>query len=217
MKRVKFEVSGHFLENAWRRHISDALCRVLSSFEVYSQLTKENDNPMEISWPYLLALAFPGECVNRLGSKVKSIPGSSDGWFEKSVVWHTAGNVWYKKILLTWSQAISEKYTIVMYPVGDPVGDPDSAILMDKHLHNLWMTVSYSGEEFSTDFVPFIHVFINYISCANYFALKYLSCTKCFLLPYFIDVLWTLSNVSIVELDDALPAESLALCVIPNP
>ena len=36
MKRVKFGVSGHFPENAWReylwRHISDALRRVLSSY-----------------------------------------------------------------------------------------------------------------------------------------------------------------------------------------
>ena len=42
---------------------------------------KENNNdPLKIWGLYLFVLAFPGECVNQLGSEVKSIPERSAGW-----------------------------------------------------------------------------------------------------------------------------------------
>ena len=41
---------------------------------------KENNNdPLKIWGLYLFVLAFPGECVNQLGSEVKSIPERSAG------------------------------------------------------------------------------------------------------------------------------------------
>ena len=50
---------------------------------------KENNNdPLKMWGLYLFVLAFPGECVNQLGSEVKSIPERSAGWFETLDVWH---------------------------------------------------------------------------------------------------------------------------------
>ena len=50
---------------------------------------KENNNdPLKIWGLYLFVLAFPGECVNQLGSEVKSIPERSAGWFKTLDVWH---------------------------------------------------------------------------------------------------------------------------------
>ena len=50
---------------------------------------KENNNdPLKIWGLYLSVLAFPGECVNQLGSEVKSIPKRSAGWFKTLDVWH---------------------------------------------------------------------------------------------------------------------------------
>ena len=50
---------------------------------------KENNNdPFKIWGLYLSVLAFPGECVNQLGSEVKSIPERSAGWFKTLDVWH---------------------------------------------------------------------------------------------------------------------------------
>ena len=50
---------------------------------------KENNNdPLKIWGLYLFVLAFPGECVNHLGSEVKSIPERSAGWFKTLDVWH---------------------------------------------------------------------------------------------------------------------------------
>ena len=41
---------------------------------------KENNNDPLKTWGlYLFVLAFPGECVNQLGSEVKSIPERSAG------------------------------------------------------------------------------------------------------------------------------------------
>ena len=50
---------------------------------------KENNNdPLKIWGLYLFVLAFSGECVNQLGSEVKSIPERSAGWFKTLDVWH---------------------------------------------------------------------------------------------------------------------------------
>ena len=50
---------------------------------------KENNNdPLNVWGLYLFVLAFPGECVNQLGSEVKSIPERSAGWFKTLDVWH---------------------------------------------------------------------------------------------------------------------------------
>ena len=50
---------------------------------------KENNNdPLKIWGLYLFVLAFPGECVNQLGSEVKSIPERSAGWFKTLDMWH---------------------------------------------------------------------------------------------------------------------------------
>ena len=50
---------------------------------------KENNNdPLKIWGLYLFVLAFLGECVNQLGSEVKSIPERSAGWFKTLDVWH---------------------------------------------------------------------------------------------------------------------------------
>ena len=50
---------------------------------------KENNNdPLKIWGLYLFVLAFPGECVNQLGSEVKSIPEGSAGWFKTLDMWH---------------------------------------------------------------------------------------------------------------------------------
>ena len=43
----------------------------------------ENNNDLLKMWGlYLFVLAFPGECVNQLGSEVKSIPERSAWWFK---------------------------------------------------------------------------------------------------------------------------------------
>ena len=50
---------------------------------------KENNNDPLKTWGLdLFVLAFPGECVNQLGSEVKSIPERSAGWFKTLDVWH---------------------------------------------------------------------------------------------------------------------------------
>ena len=49
---------------------------------------ENNDDPLKIWGLYLFVLAFPGECVNQLGSEVKSIPERSAGWFRALDVWH---------------------------------------------------------------------------------------------------------------------------------
>ena len=52
-------------------------------------MDKENNNdPLKIWGLYLFVLAFPGKCVNQLGSEVKSIPERSAGWFKTLDVWH---------------------------------------------------------------------------------------------------------------------------------
>ena len=52
-------------------------------------MDKENNNdPLKIWGLYLFVLAFPGECVNQLGSEVKSIPERSARWFKTLDVWH---------------------------------------------------------------------------------------------------------------------------------
>ena len=43
---------------------------------------ENNNNPLKTWGLYLFVLAFPGECVNQLGSEVKSIPERSAGWFK---------------------------------------------------------------------------------------------------------------------------------------
>ena len=49
---------------------------------------ENNTDPLKIWGLYLFVLAFPGECVNQLGSEVKSIPERSAGWFKTLDVWH---------------------------------------------------------------------------------------------------------------------------------
>ena len=75
---------------------------------------KENNNdPLKIWGLYLFVLAFPGECVNQLGSEVKSIPERSAGWFKTLDVWHRLISVvWYKKniFLLIWSLELIKPY-----------------------------------------------------------------------------------------------------------
>ena len=74
---------------------------------------KENNNDPLKTWGlYLLVLAFPGECVNQLGSEVKSIPERSAGWFKTldgDTVWCC---VIYKKLffLLIWSLELINPY-----------------------------------------------------------------------------------------------------------
>ena len=76
---------------------------------------KENNNdPLKIWGLYLSVLAFPGECVNQLGSEVKSIPERSAGWFKILDVWHRLMLRDKKKIIemkLGINQAISQTIT----------------------------------------------------------------------------------------------------------
>ena len=57
-------------------------------------------------------LAFPGECVNQLGSEVKSIPERSAGWFKTLDVWHRLMLCDIKKVffLLIWSLELIKPY-----------------------------------------------------------------------------------------------------------
>ena len=73
---------------------------------------KENNNdPLKIWGLYLFVLAFPGECVNQLGSEVKSIPERSAGWFKTLDVWHRLMlcdiNLFF---LLIWSLELIKPY-----------------------------------------------------------------------------------------------------------
>ena len=71
---------------------------------------KENNNdPLKIWGLYLSMLAFPGECVNQLGSEVKSIPERSAGWFKILDVWHRL-MLRDKKKLLRWSLELIKPY-----------------------------------------------------------------------------------------------------------
>ena len=78
---------------------------------------KENNNdPLKIWGLYLFVLAFPGECVNQLGSEVKSIPERSAGWFKTLDVWHRLMLCAIKKIFFIdmkfgINQAISQTIT----------------------------------------------------------------------------------------------------------
>ena len=78
---------------------------------------KENNNdPLNIWGLYLFVLAFPGECVNQLGSEVKSIPERSAGWFKTLDVWHRLMLCDIKKIFFIdmkfgINQAISQTIT----------------------------------------------------------------------------------------------------------
>ena len=74
---------------------------------------KENNNdPLKIWGLYLFVLAFPGECVNQLGSEVKSIPERSAGWFKTLDVWHRLMLCDINKIffLLIWSLELIKPY-----------------------------------------------------------------------------------------------------------
>ena len=74
---------------------------------------KENSNdPLKIWGLYLFVLAFPGECVNQLGSEVKSIPERSAGWFKTLDVWHRLMLCDTKKniFLLIWSLELIKLY-----------------------------------------------------------------------------------------------------------
>ena len=74
---------------------------------------KENNNdPLKIWGLYLSVLAFPGECVNQLGSEVKSIPERSAGWFKTLDVWHRLMLCDIKKnfFLLIWSLELIKPY-----------------------------------------------------------------------------------------------------------
>ena len=78
---------------------------------------KENNNdPLKIWGLYLSVLAFPGECVNQLGSEVNSIPERSAGLFKTLDVWHRLMLCDIKKIFFIdmkfgINQAISQTIT----------------------------------------------------------------------------------------------------------
>ena len=74
---------------------------------------KENNNDHLKIWRlYLFMLAFPGECVNQLGSEVKSIPERSAGWFKTLDVWHRLMlcDIKKKKKSLIWSLELIKPY-----------------------------------------------------------------------------------------------------------
>ena len=73
---------------------------------------ENNKDPLKIWGLYLSVLAFPGECVNQLGSEVKSIPERSAGWFKTLDVWHRLMLCDIKKIffLLIWSLELMKPY-----------------------------------------------------------------------------------------------------------
>ena len=76
-------------------------------------MDKENNNDPLKNWGlYLFVLAFPGECVNQLGSEVKSIPERSAGWFKTLDAWHRLMLCDIKKIffLLIWSLELIKPY-----------------------------------------------------------------------------------------------------------
>ena len=82
---------------------------------------KENNNdPLKIWGLYLFVLVFPGECVNQLGSEVKSIPERSAGWFKTLDVWHRLMLCDIKKIYFFIymkfgiNQAISHTITLLL-------------------------------------------------------------------------------------------------------
>ena len=72
---------------------------------------ENNKDPLEIWGQNLFVLAFPGECVNQLGSEVKSIPERSAGWFKTLDVWQRLMCDIKKNIfLLTWSLELIKPY-----------------------------------------------------------------------------------------------------------
>ena len=74
---------------------------------------KENNNdPLKIWGLYHIVLAFPGECVNQLGSEVKSIPERSAGWIKTLDLWHHLILCDIRKILflLIWSLELIKPY-----------------------------------------------------------------------------------------------------------
>ena len=75
-------------------------------------LDEENNNdPLKIWGLYLFVLAFPLECVNQLGSEVKSIPARSAGWFKTLDVWHRLMLCdIYIFFLLIWSLELVKPY-----------------------------------------------------------------------------------------------------------
>ena len=79
---------------------------------------KENNNDPLKNWGlYLFVLAFPGECVNQLGSEVKSIPERSVGWFKPLDVWHRLMlcDIKKKKNLLTWTLELIKPYHKILH------------------------------------------------------------------------------------------------------
>ena len=75
---------------------------------------KENSNdPLKIWGLYLFVLAFPGECVNQLGSEVKSIPERSAGRFKTLDVWHRLMlcDIFFIDMKFGINQAISQTIT----------------------------------------------------------------------------------------------------------
>ena len=77
---------------------------------------QNNNDPLKILGLYLFVLAFPGECLNQLGSEVKSIPERSAGWFKTLDVWHRLMLCDMKKIfsLLIWSLELIKSYHILL-------------------------------------------------------------------------------------------------------
>ena len=106
---------------------------------------KENNNdPLKIWGLYLFVLAFPGECVNQLGSEVKSIPERSTGWFKTLGVWHRLMLCDIKKniFLLIWSLELIKPYHKLLHNSHVSSWSPiiqTLKFLMDQDLHNLKM------------------------------------------------------------------------------
>ena len=77
---------------------------------------KENNNdPLKIWGLYLSVLAFPRECVNQLGSEVKSFPERSAGWFKTLDVWHRLMLCDIFFFLLVWSLELIKPYLKLLH------------------------------------------------------------------------------------------------------
>ena len=89
------------------KQMTHNICFILLAVDI-----ENNNYPLKIWGLYLCVLAFPGECVNQLGSEVKSIIERSAGWFKTLDVWHRLMLCDIKKIffLLIWSLELIKPY-----------------------------------------------------------------------------------------------------------
>ena len=124
---------------------------------------KENNNdPLKIWGLYLFVLAFPGECVNQLGSEVKSIPERSAGWFKTLDVWHRLMlcdikiNIFFIDMKFGINQAISQTITQL------------SCIQLEtpsSRLWNFWWIKTYT----TFNWIPvWLHPISHGIGCRKY-------------------------------------------------